>query len=231
MKPSRPRSAGSRSGIGLPEKIYTADQVFAAAVQAQLQNGKYVKFPEYDLATGDPIRQTNRSLMVNMLLNQTVFSVEQIQRGRQVRQHFQGYLLQEIAGTLKQFGSSALRVSSKDQFSSNDILDLSIIAALPDCAERDQRRQSDEDERRRAAATSQLVGRPGDRITGEFEIVTSVWSQRWNCWTVNAISNGNLFFMFLNKNIPAGTLVKLSGTVKSHRDDNITQLHRVRLHK
>jgi hypothetical protein len=102
---------------------------------------------------------------------------------------------------------------------------------LPSCWQRDRVREAARDQREQLAATSQLVGNVGDRISGEFQVIQCNWSQKWNSWSVTAQQDTNLFFFFLNQELKTGTTVRLTGTVKKHRDGNTTQLNRVRLAK
>jgi len=208
-------------------KTWSADQVWAAAVAAQAANGEYVKFPKSNGPDG-PVTQPNKILM-RELLEQGVFTAEQIAAGNSVREHFHGLVFEQMAGTIKEFAASALRISHKTEFVNTDFLDLAIVASLPSCARRDIQRRVVADQRTEAAATSQLVGQIGERITGEFTVVQCRYSQKWGLYTANATQDGNLFFMFLKQELAAGSQVKLSGTVKAHRDGNTTQLNRVKV--
>ena len=208
-------------------KTWTADQVWAAAVAAQDTNGAYVKFPTYGVL-GELSTQPNKSLM-RELLDKGVFTAEQITAGKSVREHFHGLVFEQMAGTLNDFSASAVRISHKTEFVNTDFLDLAIVASLPSCARRDIQRRVVADQRTEAAATSQLVGQIGERITGEFTVVQCRYSQKWGLYTANATQDGNLFFMFLKQELAAGSQVKLSGTIKAHRDGNTTQLNRVKV--
>lgn len=208
-------------------KTYPASQVFAAAVAAQEHNGAYVKYAQQN-QQGQLVRP-NKEVMREFLDQE--LTPDQIAQGEEVRDHYQRLLFQQITGELKDFLATALRVSSRDSFGDTDWLDLAIVAVLPSCWQRDRVREAARDQREQLAATSQLVGNVGDRISGEFQVIQCNWSQRWNSWTVTAQQDTNLFFFFLNQELKTGTTVRLAGTVKKHRDGNTTQLNRVRLVK
>lgn len=208
-------------------KTYSADQVFGAAVAAQEANGDYVKYAKQDPETGAVLVKPNKELMREFL--ETQLTPEQIARGREVREHYHRLLFQQLAGELKDFLASALRVSSRAEFGNTDWLDLAIVAALPSCCYRDQKREAAQTQREQIAENSQPVGQPGDRVSGDFTVVQCSWSRKWNLWTVNAQHNGNLFFMFLKQEVQPGTVIHVTGTVKHHRDGNVTQLCRVRV--
>lgn len=221
-------SAKSKAG---PTVTWSTDHVFAAAVAAQEQNGEYVKNPAYDPETGKLVRQTNKELMRNMLLNNQQFTEEQKEQGIAVRQHYQGLLFEELSGELRGFLSTALKVATRESFCNRDLLDLAVAAALPGCYQRDLARKAAEAERKELSKNSAPYGAPGQRVKGEFEIVQCNWSQKWNCWTVNAVMGGNLFFFFFKTQLTQGSKVNLAATVKNYRDSNVTQLNRVKVVK
>lgn len=208
-------------------KMYSADQVFGAAVAAQELNGEYLKYAQTDPETGAVKRRPNKELMRQYL--EADLTENQRAQAQAIRAHYQKLLFQQMTGELKDFLASALRVSTRPEFANNDWLDLAIVAALPSCYQRDVAREAAEAQREEIAQNSVPVGQPGERITGEFTVVQSRWSQKWNMWTVNAQQNGNLFFFFLKQQVYPGDVIKISGTVKHHRDGNTTQLNRVRI--
>jgi hypothetical protein len=208
--------------------IWAAEQVFAASVAADQTNGGYCKFEETEIETG-AIRKPNKVLVHQLLSANTQFEAEVIEQGQLIRQHFQGLLFDQMAGELKDFLATVLRVSTKETFASNDWLGLAVIAALPSTYRRDVARREAEAQRNQLRETSKPYGQPGDRVQAEVEIVQCNWSHKWSMWTVNATLNGNLFFFFFNKQLSVGNRVQLTGTVKLHRDDNTTQLNRVKI--
>ena len=111
-----------------PLKTCSAEQVFAAAVAAQQQNGDYLKYEQRDPETGAVVRKPNKQLMRELLEQE--LTPEQLAEGEAVREHYQRLLFQQMTGELKDFLVSALRVSSRESFANNDWLDLAIVAAL-----------------------------------------------------------------------------------------------------
>jgi hypothetical protein len=205
---------------------WSAEQVFAAAVTAQEINSEYLKYPKHN-EQGNVTARPNKEVMRELLVNGAEFTAEQIASGNQVRDHYQQLLFEQMSGELKEFLQNALRISSRAEFQSNDWLDLVIVAALPSCAQRDQIRRAAEQKRQELAEQSQLVGKIGDRVEGDAEVIECRWSQKWNCWTVNARLGNNLLFFF-HKSEVSGK-IKLRGTVKGHRENNVTQLNRVQI--
>lgn len=212
-----------------PLKTYSAEQVFAAAVAAQETNGEYVKQEQRDPETNAVTVRTNKELM-REFLEQELTDAQRAQ-GQQIRNHYQKLLFRQMTGELKDFLATALRVSTKEEFANNDWLDLAIVASLPSCYQRDVAREMAQNQLQQMSSASQTVGTVGERITGEFEIVQSHWSQKWNLWTINARRGNDLFFFFNHTQLTPGQTVALAGTIKGYRDGNITQLNRVKLTK
>lgn len=204
---------------------WTAEQVFAAAAMAQQQNGEYIKNVQYN-EQGEVKAQPNKVVMRELLTQNTQFSSEAIAQGQQVREHYQKLLFEQMSGELKDFLSNALRIASKESFLSNEWLDLAIAAALPSCADRDQKRQAAEAEREQLTTQSEPVGQVGQRVNFMMQVVQCRWSQKWQMWTINAQAGNNMFFFFYKSEL-AGT-VPVCGTVKGHRD-RVTQLNRVKI--
>lgn len=227
-----------------PAQTWDGITVFAAAVVAQEINGEYLKFPKQieDLhlpeayakyATWDEGSQSwflspNKVLISRLLTDGFEFSQAHLEKAENIRMHYQALLFEQMAGELKSFLLTALRVSGRETFQSNDWLDLAVVSSLPGCYERDIARRAAEDQRKELAQKSHPVGNIGDRVVGKFTVVQCSFSPKWNCWTVNAEKDGNLFFFFYKSQLKVGELVNLAGTVKNYRD-TVTQLNRVKI--
>ena len=218
----------TRSQKNLPIKTWAADRVFAAAVAAHQSNGEYLKYEKID-SEGKVTARPNKVVMRDLLDSHAEFTVEQCEQATKIRQHYQGLLFEQMAGELKEFLAMALKISTRDHFHSNDWLDLAVVASLPNCYERDCERRAAEERRLQLMQQSHTVGKPGDRVQGQFEVVQCRWSNRWRMWTVNAQQDLNLFFFFHNTQLNPVDCVELRGTVKCHRDDAVTQLNRVKI--
>ena len=208
-----------------PVLTWSADQVFAAAVAAQQQNGEYLKIERYN-DQGQKEADPNKVLMRQLLMQDTQFGAQEVAQGQRVREHYQKLLFDQLGGDIKDFLANALRITSKAEFLSNEWLDLAIAAALPSCADRDIRRQTADADRAQLTAQSELVGQVGDRIDLQMQVVQAQWSQKWSSWIINAQAGSNMFFFFHKQEL-TGT-VQVRGTVKGHRD-RVTQLNRVKI--
>jgi hypothetical protein len=79
------------------------------------------------------------------------------------------------------------------------------------------------------ARCQSTVGKLGDKIELDVEIIRNNYSAKFDTWFVSAITTDNyaVFFAY-RENIPAETHVTIRGTVKRHTD-RATQLNRVKL--
>jgi hypothetical protein len=102
-----------------------------------------------------------------------------------------------------------------------------VIASLPASYERAVKR--DTQNRKLESASGGFVGRVGDKVKLNVEVVRSVFSQQWNVYFVSGItSDDQAVFFSYREAIPDGKLVVAYGTVKAHRG-NSTQLNRVKI--
>jgi hypothetical protein len=203
---------------------YNADDVWAAAVQAQAVNGAYIKA----IAPGIAQHETNRMLVERLLKDTSQITQESRDKGIQVRKYFQAFTFKVLQGkTLNDFSKTAMDISNRDVITST--YDLAVIASLPASYEKSTAR--DNVDRRINFARGGTLGTIGDKVTIEIEILKKVWSVKWNTHYITGITDDDkvLFFSY-NHNIEIGDRVTIQGIVKSHTD-NSTQLNRVKVIK
>jgi hypothetical protein len=151
------------------------------------------------------------------------------EQGIKVREHFRGKVMDILVGKANGFIQGAVNAANKEEFDERkDRSDMAIIASLFQSYERDMSREV-VDDRRRELSVAGHVGKPGERMEGEFTILSISYSQKYNCYCVNAEGNGHAFFFFLQQAVEKGKSYKLKGTVKAHRDEGVTQLNRVKV--
>lgn len=200
---------------------YPALDVWAAACAAQRINGSYIK---YVVSTGT---RTNRDLVVEFLQNPTdLVTLQDREEAEKVRTYFQGLTFKVLAGTkLSEFQQSALKIAGKDVISSN--YDISVITCLPESYERSTKR--DEIDRTIRFADGGHVGTVGEKISATVKVLRSTYSMTWRTYYITGINDkSQVVFFSHNGTIDSGTVVKLTGTIKAHRD-NSTQLNRVKV--
>lgn len=205
---------------------YNADDVWAAAVQAQAINGSYVKVSITSESDPNINQKTNRQIVDGLLADPSQITQESRDKGVQVRQYFKGLTFKVLQGKqLNEFNNTAMTIANKDAINSK--YDLAVIVSLPSTYEKSSKR--DDVDRRINFASGGYLGTVGDKITIAMEVVKQVWSQNWNTWYVTGITDDDKVLFFAHKKqMNIGNRVTIQGTVKTFRD-NITQLNRVKV--
>ena len=210
-----------------PVLNYNADDVWAAACQAQQVNGSYVKLSaltENQLTNGV---RSNREIIVSLMEDTTQILDESREQGLQVRKYFQGLTFKVLKGIkLNEFDNNVMVISNRDVINEN--FDLAVIASLPNSYVRAVER--DNVDQRIKFAQGGYIGRPGSKATLlKLEVLKSVFSQKFNTHYITGITPADeVVFFSYKESIPVGQTIMVDGTVKAHRD-NSTQLNRVKL--
>jgi hypothetical protein len=212
---------------------HSVDNVWGAAVAAQRVNGSYVKETMYkvdpEMSSNTVIdKRRNRDIMVDILANPAVLTVEDIAQGQECRKFLQNDItFRALKNKLTEFDGSVSKVLAvTDDFDTvKHKLELAVVACLPQSHARTLERQAVQDRVRQT--TGDLVGNPGDKVQLAVEIVKSNYSQQWNTWYATAVTEDNraVFFAY-RQELGRGTKCTIHGTVKAHRDGT-TQLNRV----
>ena len=151
---------------------YKAEDVWAAAWQAYVQNGnQYVKAIMPDV----PNQKTNRMIVEELLADTTQITQESRDKGETMQRYFHGLTFKLIEGkTLPPFLQGAYEASTKHTITTK--LELAIIASLPATYEKSAKR--DDVNRRINFARGGYVGTIGDKVSLNIEVIKSVWSQK-----------------------------------------------------
>ena len=211
--------------------MFTADQIWGLAVAADRINEGYFKEPVWstpeDATPPKVVKDANKLLVKQWLRtnNFTAASEADIEKGREIRNYFNGFLLKQISGKINEFEQQALRIAQMDEFTGRNMLEFAIVSCLPSVMIRDQSRN---ELAREVRASTQLQGEVGDKIQGEIEIVKSYYSQEYNKFRITARLVDSFVDFWYNTNIDAGSRVSIKAKIKSVRGDNTTQLNFVK---
>jgi len=214
---------------------YLVSNVWAAACAAQRVNGEYLKESKSILDTENPGRVTsvqlrNRDVMMEFLASPTDLTVDDIERGEYCRNFLQNDLtFRTLKGKVVEFDTAVKKVLAvQDQFDSyQHKYELAIVACLPQSVERSEIRQNSDNRVR--FATGGLIGKEGNKINLNVEVVSANFSQKYGIHWIRAITDTDQAVFFSNKeSFAPGTWLTIRGTVKAHKD-NLTQLNRVKV--
>jgi hypothetical protein len=216
-----------------PEGIkHSVDNVWGAAVAAQRMNGSYVKETTYILDMDKNVsvvdKRRNRDIMVDILANPAMLTVEDIAQGQECRKFLQNDItFRALKNKLTEFDSAVSKVLAvADDFdTAKHKYELAVVACLPQSHARTMERQAVQDRVRQTSG--ELIGNPGDKVQLDVEVVKSNYSQQWNTWYATAVTadNSAVFFAY-RQELAKGAKYTIVGTVKAHRDGS-TQLNRV----
>ena len=209
--------------------MFTADQVWGLAVAADRINGGYFKEDVYVMENQcqKRITQANKLMLKEWLRTGAVTeaTAEDIEKGREIRNYFNGFLLKQIAGKINEFEQQALRIAQMDEFTGRHMLEFAIVSCLPSVMIRDQSRN---ELAREVRYSTQLTGAVGDKIQGEIEIVKCYYSKDYDKYRVTAKLVDSFVDFWYNSNLEAGDRISIKAKIKSVRGDNTTQLNFVK---
>jgi len=213
--------------------MFTADQVWGLAVAADRINEGYFKEPVWTQPDNDLtgpmvlVKDANKLLVKQWLRtnNFTAASEADVEKGREVRNYFNGFLLKQISGKINEFEQQALRIAQMDEFTGKNMLEFAVVSCLPSVMIRDQSRN---ELAREVRGSTQLQGAVGDKIQGEIEVVKSYYSKDYNKYRITAKLVDSFVDFWYNTNLEAGTRLSIKAKIKSVRGDNTTQLNFVK---
>jgi len=212
---------------------HSVDNVWGAAVAAQRINGSYVKETMYkvdpEMSSNTVVeKQRNRDIMLDILANPAVLTVEDIAQGQECRKFLQNDItFRALKNKLTEFDGSVSKVLAvEDEFDTvKHKLELAVVACLPQSHARSLERQAVQERVRQTSGA--VIGTPGVKVQLAVEIVKSNYSQQWNTWYATGVTadNSAVFFAY-RQELVKGAKHTIVGTVKAHRDGS-TQLNRV----
>jgi hypothetical protein len=203
-----------------------ADDVWAAACQAQRTNGAYVKLSVLTEDDKSQNKLSNRQIVESLLVDTTLITDEDREQGKKVRAFYQAFTFKILQGKhLNEFDNNAMVISNREVITST--YDLAVIASLPSCYERGVVRQTVD--QRVNFSTGGFIGQVGNKVTTSIEVLRSVFSQTYNVNFVTGInSDDQVVFFAYKSDLEVGKMFDIYGTVKGYRD-NSTQLNRVKV--
>jgi hypothetical protein len=208
--------------------MFTADHVWALAVVADRINSGYLKEDEWLHNAVPPCRgrEANKKMVKQWLREGSNPTTEaDIEKGREIRNYFNGFLLKQISGKINDFEQQALRIAQMDEFTGKNMLEFAVVSCLPSVMIRDQSRN---ELAREVRASTQLTGAVGDKIQGEIEVVKCYYSKDYDKFRVTAKLVDSFVDFWYNSNLEAGQKLSIKAKIKSVRGDNTTQLNFVK---
>ena len=210
--------------------MFTADQVWGLAVAADRINGGYFKEQQWgqsDSGESKLLKEANKAMVKHWLRtnNFTAATQADIDRGREIRHYFNGFLLKELSGMINDFERQALRLAQIDEFTGRNLFEFAVISCLPSVMVREESRK---DLAQAVRNSTQLTGSVGDAIQGEIEVVRATYKAQYGRWVIVGRLVDSYVSFYYNNNMEQGSKVYIKGKIKSIEQDNMTRLHYVK---
>jgi hypothetical protein len=206
--------------------MFTADQVWGCAVAADRINEGYLKESVY-ARNLDVIEKQANKLMVKDWLRTNSFGMvtaADIEKGREIRHFFNGFLLKELSGKINDFERQALKIAQMDEFTGRNMLEFAVISCLPAAMIREQSKKELTSDIRNS---TQLQGSVGDKIQGDITVVKSYYSKDYDKFRITARLADAFVDFWFGKELTGSVSIKAK--IKSVRGDNTTQLNFVKV--
>jgi len=205
-------------------RIWPTMDVVAAACAAQRVNGTYIKV-KYQLGDDKP-RQTNRELVYQYLEDESFITDADRLLAEDIKEYFKGYTFKVLSGAyLSEFDRNTMKIL-EEEFTPEGY-NLALLASIPNNYLKAKKR--DEADRRTRFAQGGYVGKIGERLNLQVEVIKCVFSQKWGIYYITAMTtNDQAVFFGYKQEVATGTVLNINGTVK-RQDNNQTQLNRVKV--
>ena len=205
-------------------RIWPTIDVVAAACAANRINGTYIKV-KYQLGDDNP-RQTNRELVYQYLENDSFVTDADRLMAEDIKEYFKGYTFKVLSGAyLSDFDRRTMKIL-EEEFTPEGY-NLALLASIPNNYLK--AKKHDEADRRTRFAQGGYVGKVGERLNLQVEVIKCVFSQKWGIYYITAMTTSDqaIFFGY-KQEVAVGTVLNINGTVK-RQDNNQTQLNRVKV--
>ena len=205
-------------------RIWPTMDVVAAACAAQRVNGTYIKV-KYQLGDDKP-RQTNRELVYQYLEDESFITDADRLLAEDIKEYFKGYTFKVLSGAyLSEFDRNTMKIL-EEEFTPEGY-NVALLCSIPNNYLKAKKR--DEADRRTRFAQGGYVGKVGERLDLQVEVIKCVFSQKWGIFYITAMTTSDqaIFFGY-KQEVTVGAVLDINGTVK-RQDNNQTQLNRVKV--
>lgn len=223
------KTAGSRKVMNMIS--YNATDVWSAAAAATRINNGYVKEREatydWEKQLTTITRETNKSIVLEMLKNNSGWAQEDIDEGQLARDYWQGNMIKILSDTANPFERAAIAVSNKDTI--DNFYDIAVLASLV----ASYRRAKTVERITELKGNSQFCGNIGEHFVARGNVVISHYSDNFGKYRNELITEeGNVFSWWGNK-ADVGSAIHIKGKVKVHHNERngskVTQLNYVKV--
>jgi hypothetical protein len=209
-------------------KQFDLVDVYSAASAAMRINSEYVKVHD----TRDD-KASNSRIMRHLLCHAPEMITEaDCKEGAAMMEYIQGKLPELLSGQLETYWQQAVLMTEQKTIASDDYKKLAFIASLPSSYLNARQRENVFNLMILLAENSIHLGKIGEQVTLDVQILGAVYSKNYLKWYHTAITaDGNLVRFPLGDKLERGVNAKIAGKIHRHADGNTTTLHYVRVKK
>lgn len=219
-----------------PVVTYPTILALAATCAAYRINGEsYIK---YDVASSiwdhetntmvpNPAKATaNKNLVLTALANSELITEADHQQALLLQHYFQGKLMAFLGDQLTDFENKMFTLATNEEVSPKDV---GIIAYMP--AHHATKSVQEAVADRLQSCQRDYLAEPGERIDTTVEVVRNIYSEKYSCRWITAITHDNKRVLFAYSGqtpITVQQKYSIKATVKRHDTDWLTVLGRVK---
>lgn len=218
------------------KKIPIADAWALVAWADRINGGAYVKFPEFDQATGNISKRPNRSLIEEQLeFNMRGIKDEDRAMGQKLAEHFQGLVFDALSGKSNEFDQQIINLITEQEVHSK--LGLAYMACLGARYHKEIVKEARQEQMFKLGSSSIHQGAVGQHVRLEVNVLSKFEGRAFPGSVVRATDGENLYFWTSSKMIDmwpdAPEKFPIVGVVKAHGTDRDgyqeTRLTRVKI--
>lgn len=219
-----------------PQVTYPILEALAASAAAyRINGGRYLK-KDIPSTIWDQETQTqvpnpehalaNKNLVLNGLTNGELVTEADQEQALELQRYFQGQVMLLLADRLSEFEIKMLTLVNTDTVTPGD---LGVIAYMPHHYTIKSAKQTVED--RLQSCQRDYIAEPQAKIQANIEVVRTVYSQKYSCHYLSAITDDNKRVLFAysgTRPIELNKKYSIKATVKRCDSDWVTVLGRVK---
>ncbi len=217
-------------------KLPIADAWALVAMADRINEGKYIKFPEFDPESGNVKYRPNREIIANQialgLVNITPLDREM---GERMANHFQGLAFSLLGGKTNDFDQKIINLITQDEIDRN--MGLAYMACLANRYHRELVKEHKQSILENIAGTSTHQGSIGQHVRLNVTVINKYEGRAFPGSVVRATDGTNLYFWSSSKMIDmwpdAPEQFPIVGVIKAHGKDRDgiqeTRLTRVKI--
>lgn len=219
------------------KKLPIADAWALVAYADRVNQGEYIKFPEFDNETGNVKRKPNRELIDDQVSIMGMRSVtsEDREQGQRLADHFQGLLFDALSGKTNDFDQKIINIITEKEV--HEKMGMAYMACLAVRYRKELVKEMRQEQMFKLGHSSIHQGAVGQHLRLEVTVLSKFEGRAFPGSVVRATDGTNIYFWSSSKTIDmwpdSPERFPIVGVVKAHGTDRDgyqeTRLTRVKI--